>query len=120
MWMSPVEIPPADLVPSWIEAIATAVGVVLALAAIVDSIPRGNLGTPVVGEVSIQYGWTPGGGRLERRYEDSMRYDLTEYPKLIPLPRQGSSGSGTSAEAQQKNVVHALRAIAMNVAEIRR
>lgn len=85
-----------------------------------NATPRGNLGTPVVGEIAISYEWVPSDDRETRHYNDSIRYDLTEYPKLIPMPSKGSTANGTSPEAQTKNIVHALRAIASNVAEIRR
>lgn len=85
-----------------------------------NATPGGNLGTPVAGEIGFTYDWVPGDGRDVRHYDDSITYDLTEYPKLIPLPTNGATTHGTSPEAQHKNLLHALRAIASNVAEIRR
>lgn len=85
-----------------------------------NSSPQGHMGTPVAAGIRFSYEWFPGDERPLRRYEDSIQYDLTEYPKLIPLPGTGSTAHGTSPEAQNKNLLNALRAIASNVAEIRR
>lgn len=82
--------------------------------------PRGHMGTPVAAGIAFSYEWAPGADRPVRHYEDTLQYDLTEYPKLIPLPSSGSTAQGTSPEAQSKNVLHVLRAIAANVAELRR
>jgi hypothetical protein len=85
-----------------------------------DSSPRGHMGTPIAGSIAFDYDWDPGDGRPVRNYEDSIQYDLTEYLKLIPLPSTGSTVQGASAETHSKNLLHVLRAIAANVAEIRR
>ena len=85
-----------------------------------DASPRGHMGTPVVGGIEFSYHWEPGGDRAARHYKDSIQYDLSEYPKLIPMPAKGSTAHGSSAEAQQKNLVHVLRAIAVHLGELRR
>jgi hypothetical protein len=90
------------------------------IAADENSSPRGHMGTPVAAGIAFVYDWAPGDDRPVRNYADSIQYDLTEYPKLIPLPSTGSTAQGASSEAQSKNLLHALRAIAANVAEIRR
>lgn len=82
-----------------------------------DDESRSQFGTPLIGVVAVSYAWKPDGAETERRYADEFRYDLTEYPKLIPVPYSGPNASGTSADAHERNVVHALRAIARNVAE---
>lgn len=82
--------------------------------------PRGHIGTPLVGEIAFSYDWVPGGDRDVRHYDDSIRYDLSEYPKLIPMPAKGSTEQKDTAEAQQKNLVHVLRAIAVHLGELRR
>ncbi|MGO4104704.1 hypothetical protein AB4Y63_12180 [Leifsonia sp. YAF41] len=85
-----------------------------------NSSPRGHMGTPVAAGIAFVYDWAPGDDRPVRNYADSIQYDLTEYPKLIPLPSTGSTAQGASPETQSKNLLHTLRAIAANVAEIRR
>lgn len=85
-----------------------------------DASPRGHMGTPVVGGIEFSYDWVPGGGRPARHYDDSIQYDLSEYPKLIPMPAKGSTAQGSSTETQQKNLVHVLRAIAVHLGELRR
>lgn len=85
-----------------------------------NAAPRGHMGTPVAGGIAFSYEWAPSDDRPVRHYKDTIQYDLTEYPKLIPLPSTGSTAEGTSADAQSKNLLHVLRAIAANVAEIRR
>lgn len=85
-----------------------------------NSSPRGHMGTPVAASIAFVYEWAPGVDRPVRNYEDSIQYDLTEYPKLVPLPSSGSTTPGASPEALSKNFLHVLRAIAANLAEIRR
>jgi hypothetical protein len=85
-----------------------------------NSTPRGHMGTPISAGIAFVYEWAPGDDRPVRNYSDSILYDLTEYPKLIPMPSTGSTTQGASTEAQNKNLLHALRAVAANVAEIRR
>jgi hypothetical protein len=82
--------------------------------------PPGAIGAPEAAEVVVEYGWDPGGDREPRVFEDRLRYDLSEYPKLTPSPTKGARAIGTSADAQLKNAVHVLGAIAEHVAEIRR
>ncbi|WP_426624289.1 hypothetical protein ACPPVW_17250 [Leifsonia sp. McL0607] len=85
-----------------------------------DASPPGDFGAPIAGEITTTYTWQAGDDRGKRAYEDRLRYDLTEYPKLTPAPAKGATTSGQNIEAQAKNAVHALRAIAEHVAEIRR
>ncbi|MBG9887337.1 hypothetical protein ABE10_12615 [Bacillus toyonensis] len=82
--------------------------------------PPGDIGTPIAGEVAISYAWEPRDGRSAQGYSDSIKYDLTEYPKLTPLPASGSEAKPGDAEAIQKNTVHALRAIARSIGELNR
>jgi hypothetical protein len=82
------------------------------------STPSGDMGAPVSGEVTARYSWNPGGDREQRTYEERLRYDLTEYPKLTPMAERGAKANGPDAEA--KNLVHAVRAIATHVGELRR
>lgn len=82
--------------------------------------PRGDRGAPVAAEIAVTYHWAPGDDRGVREYKDRIRYDLTEYAKLTPQPTKGATSNGSSTEALGKNAVHALRAIAEHVAEIRR
>jgi len=85
-----------------------------------DASPRGHMGTPVVGGIEFSYDWEPGGDRAARHYDDSIQYDLSEYPKLIPMPAKGSTAHGSSPEVHQKDLVHVLRAIAVHLGELRR
>ncbi|MDJ0379142.1 hypothetical protein [Cryobacterium sp. PH31-L1] len=85
-----------------------------------NSSPRGHMGTPVAAGIAIVYDWAPGDDRPVRNYADSIEYDLTEYPKLIPMPSIGATAQGASPETQSRNLLHVLRAIAANLAEIRR
>jgi hypothetical protein len=86
------------------------------------SSPRGDMGAPVSAEIVVTYQWVPGGDREIRRYEERLRYDLTEYPKLTPLPCEGAKADGSESDPTTsfKNTAHALRAIAQHVGEIRR
>ncbi|WP_292766901.1 hypothetical protein [Microbacterium sp. UBA3486] len=81
--------------------------------------PRGHMGTPVAGGVKFSYDWVPGGDRPVRHYDDAIDYDLTEYPKLIPMPTTGATAHGSSPEAQQTNLLHVLRAIAVHIGGLR-
>lgn len=85
-----------------------------------NSSPSGHMGTPVAAGILFSYEWEPGDERPARHYEDSIEYDLTEYPKLIPMPATGSTAQGASTDALQKNLLNVLRAIASNIAEMRR
>lgn len=82
--------------------------------------PSGAIGAPEAAEVVVEYGWEPGGDRELRLFKDRLRYDLSEYPKLTPSPTKGPRTIGTTTDAQLKNAVHVLGAIAEHVAEIRR
>jgi len=82
--------------------------------------PSGDIWTPIVGEVAIDYAWDPRDGREDRRYSDSIRYDLTEYPKLTPLAGAGAEARAGADQAVEKNAVHALRAIARSIGELSR
>ncbi|WP_022891125.1 hypothetical protein [Agromyces subbeticus] len=82
--------------------------------------PSGAMGAPEAAEVVVEYGWEPGGDRESRVFKDRLRYDLSEYPKLTPSPTKGARTIGSTTDAQLKNAVHALGAIAEHVAEIRR
>lgn len=85
-----------------------------------QSKPPGEVGTPISGEVRVAYSGDPRDGRDSRTYEDFLRYDLTEYPKLMTLPSSGRSAPEGSDQEVEKNTVHALRAIARSVGELRR
>ena len=85
-----------------------------------NSSPRGRMGAPIAAGIAFAYDWAPGDHRAVRSYTDSIQYDLTEYPNLIPVPSTGPTAPGASPEMQGKNLLHVLRAIAANVAEIRR
>ena len=76
--------------------------------------PRGAIGTPISGEVQVSFLWD---GPIRRRYTETVRYDLTEYPKLIPMASRGAT-SGSADEG--KNATLALRAIAESLGELRR
>lgn len=82
--------------------------------------PRGDFGAPEAGQILIRYSWQPGDLRAIRRYEDHLRFDLSEYPNLAPRPSAGRESTEIGAAAAIKNVVHALRAIAEHVGELRR
>jgi len=82
--------------------------------------PSGDIGTPIAGEVAIEYAWDPRDGREAQRYSDSIRYDLTEYPKLTPLPGAGSQARAGAEQEIEQNAVHALRAIARSIGELSR
>jgi hypothetical protein len=82
--------------------------------------PSGAIGAPAKGQIRVEYEWCPEGSKRLRHYEDTICYDLTEYPKLIPQASGGPEASGSGPEALAKNVVHALRRIATNVADLGR
>lgn len=83
-----------------------------------DATPRGDMGAPISGELIARYSWTPGGERDLRVYEERLGYDLTEYPKLTPMAARGAESQGANADA--KNLVHAIRTVASHVGELRR
>ncbi|OZB85566.1 hypothetical protein [Microbacterium sp. 13-71-7] len=80
--------------------------------------PRGDLGAPERGSVIVRYGWMPGDARPIREYAEPARYDLREHLKLIPRAYSGEDASGSDADL--RNAVNALRAIAENVGDLRR
>lgn len=88
----------------------------------VNSQSRGAVGAPIAGEISADYEWESRAGAASRSYTDQLSYDLTEYPKLTPQPASGSTaeGSTNNPEVIARNGVHALRAIASHVGEMRR
>lgn len=80
-------------------------------------------GAPASGVVLLTYRWVPGDARAARAYSEPVADDLTEYPKLAPLPTRGRiHGSLTSQidVIHAPNTVEALCAIAQHVGEIRR
>lgn len=87
-----------------------------------ESTPRGAVGTPISGEISAIYEWEPRPGEKLRSYKDRLSYDLNEYPKLAPQPASGSTANGSvnAPEVIARNEVHALRAIARHIGELRR
>lgn len=82
--------------------------------------PRGDMGAPIVGTVHATYEWWPDDDRSARRYSETIRYDLTEYPKLIPMAGSGPKTEGSSTDVIRRNAVHALRRIAQAVGELQR
>lgn len=84
--------------------------------------PRGDMGAPLTGEIRTTYSWAPGRREPIREYEERLRYDLSEYPKLTPIPSGGSTSPSRPGDnaALLKNAVHALRAIAGHIGELRR
>jgi len=85
--------------------------------------PGGPIGTPIKGEIRATYEWQRSGEQAPvRQYEDLLSYDLTEYPKLIPLPSTGATAEGMagSPEVIARNQVHALRSISRHIAEMGR
>lgn len=84
--------------------------------------PAGPLGVPIAAEILATYGWTQGNGRLDRAYEERLSYDLTELPKLLPLPSSGMEAQGNASDitTHVRNVVHSLRSIAQHLGEARR
>lgn len=48
--------------------------------------PRGDIGTPVAATILVDYVWVRDDGRSPEHYSDRLAYDLTEYPKLTPVP----------------------------------
>ncbi|MCY7289460.1 MAG: hypothetical protein LH624_14750, partial [Cryobacterium sp.] len=86
-----------------------------------NSVPSGDMGAPVSAEIVANYRWETDGDGSARSYEERLRYDLSEYAKLAPLGRQGAASTNSNTDSSNlKNAVHALRAIAENVAELRR
>ncbi len=85
-----------------------------------DAEPSGAMGAPLMGEVRLTYSWQPGDGAEERHYEERLRYDLTDFLVVAPAPSEGPSTTGTGTETQLRNAVHALRAVATHIAELRR
>lgn len=81
--------------------------------------PRGDFGAPLSGVVTVSYEWEKASGKA-LRYAERFPYDLTEYPKLMPAPRTGPERDGAGVDVSAINAVHALRAIAEHVAELRR
>lgn len=84
--------------------------------------PRGAVGAPISDVIRFTYAWDPRDGRPPRYYEDQLGYDLTQYPLLTPAPSRGATAQGSPADQnlQLRNLIHALRAIADHVGELRR
>jgi hypothetical protein len=84
--------------------------------------PPGDIGAPISDTVRATYMWDPADGRPSRHYEDRLQYDLSQYPFLTPAASRGSTtqGSPTDQNVHLKNLIHALRAIADHVGELRR
>ena len=87
-----------------------------------NATPAGDLGTPLAGELKVSYAWEPDEGRPAHHYQERLRYDLSEYPKLTPIASTGARAAGSSSQdsAQMKNLAHILSAIATHIGELRR
>ena len=77
--------------------------------------PSGEMGVPEAGEITISYEWEQADGTVQR-YSERQGYDLTEYGKLIPVPSTGGASPGKDAS----NLMNAVKALSIHVAELRR
>jgi len=76
--------------------------------------PSGEMGAPAVGEILLRYQWRPEGDAAIRHYEERYSYNLADLLRLTPVPFSGSRAD-TGSNRFERNVEHALRAIAQNV-----
>lgn len=85
-----------------------------------NSVPPGALGAPESAEIVVTYTWEPNGERDPKKYSERLRYSTDDVSRLRPVPKSGSTASGSGIDAQVKNAVHALHAIAEHLGELRR
>lgn len=81
-----------------------------------NAAPSGQMGAPASGEIVLQYQWRPDASEAVRDYEERYRYNLDDLLRLAPVPFSGSD-AGAGGDPVERNMVHALRAIARNLGE---
>lgn len=81
--------------------------------------PSDEMGAPAHGEILVRYQWQPEGAAEVQFYEDRYSYNLDDLLRLTPVPFSGPKAD-TGNNQYERNVEHALRAIAQNVGDANR
>jgi hypothetical protein len=76
-----------------------------------------EIGAPVIGNLTISYSWRDQTSTV-RKFESALTYDISLTSGLMAQAYQGRKSSGQ--DSKEKNIEHALRAIAQNIGELRR